>query len=220
MRAGKCCTCGVIVGKRECEVPVRRVLPFFCCVAAWISPLAAFYARDSLWAVLAGLVLSILVSCLIYRYYPASRTAEMLATSPESPSIDPHATRRIALTFAALLLQFGVLSTLASMAHSATILISCAIVVISFFHQSANQTQSNVRFPKTLSLSMMLGLAIILVAASMTDLLRELWRDDGGQDIAEYAVMLAVILVIVVGTIRLVGSNANNVFSNVASSIH
>jgi len=173
--------CGVIVGKRECEVPVRRVLPFFCCVAAWISPLAAFYARDSLWAVLAGLVLSILVSCLIYRYYPASRTAEMLATSPESPSIDPHATRRIALTFAALLLQFGVLSTLASMAHSATILISCAIVVISFFHQSANQTQSNVRFPKTLSLSMMLGLAIILVAASMTPYL-EFPTDDASSD--------------------------------------
>jgi Flp pilus assembly pilin Flp len=46
-----------------------------------------------------------------------------------------------------------------------------------------------------------------------------LWREDDGQDIAEYAVMLAVILVIVVGTIRLIGSNANNVFSNVASSI-
>lgn len=46
-----------------------------------------------------------------------------------------------------------------------------------------------------------------------------LWRDEEGQDIAEYAVMLAVILVIVVGTIRLIGSNANNVFSNVASSI-
>jgi Flp pilus assembly pilin Flp len=42
---------------------------------------------------------------------------------------------------------------------------------------------------------------------------------DEGQDIAEYAVMLAAILVIVVGTIRIVGSNANNVFSNVASSI-
>jgi Flp pilus assembly pilin Flp len=40
-----------------------------------------------------------------------------------------------------------------------------------------------------------------------------------GQDIAEYAVMLAVILVLVVGTIRLVGSNANNVFSSVASSV-
>ena len=50
--------------------------------------------------------------------------------------------------------------------------------------------------------------------------LRRLWREDEGQDIGEYAVMLAVILVIVVGTIRLIGSNANNVFSNVASSIN
>lgn len=48
---------------------------------------------------------------------------------------------------------------------------------------------------------------------------RQRWLSDEGQDIAEYAVMLAVILVIVVGAIRLVGSNANNVFSNVASSI-
>jgi Flp pilus assembly pilin Flp len=50
-------------------------------------------------------------------------------------------------------------------------------------------------------------------------ILQNLWNDDRGQDIAEYAVMLAVILVIVVGTVRLIGSNANNVFSNVASSI-
>ena len=47
-----------------------------------------------------------------------------------------------------------------------------------------------------------------------------LWSDDRGQDIAEYAVMLAVILVLVVGTIRLVGSNANNVFSQVGSSLN
>jgi Flp pilus assembly pilin Flp len=53
----------------------------------------------------------------------------------------------------------------------------------------------------------------------MTDLIVKLWTDDKGQDIAEYAVMLAVILVIVVGTIRLIGSNANNVFSSAASSI-
>jgi Flp pilus assembly pilin Flp len=46
-----------------------------------------------------------------------------------------------------------------------------------------------------------------------------LLRSDEGQDIAEYAVMLAVILVIVVGTIRLIGSNANSVFSQAASSI-
>jgi Flp pilus assembly pilin Flp len=49
--------------------------------------------------------------------------------------------------------------------------------------------------------------------------LSRLWREQDGQDIAEYAVMLAVILVIVVGTIRLIGSNANTVFSGVASSI-
>ncbi len=46
-----------------------------------------------------------------------------------------------------------------------------------------------------------------------------LWRNEEGQDIAEYAVMLAVILVIVIGTIRLIGGNANNVFSQVASGI-
>lgn len=50
-------------------------------------------------------------------------------------------------------------------------------------------------------------------------LFRRLWEEDHGQDIAEYAMMLAVILVIVVGTVRLVGSHANNVFSTVASSI-
>ena len=48
---------------------------------------------------------------------------------------------------------------------------------------------------------------------------KQLWRDEQGQDIAEYSVMLAVILVIVVGTVRLIGSNANNVFSQVGSSL-
>jgi Flp pilus assembly pilin Flp len=49
--------------------------------------------------------------------------------------------------------------------------------------------------------------------------LRKLWVEEDRQDIAEYAVMLAVILVLVVGTVRLIGSNANTVFSNAASSI-
>ena len=53
----------------------------------------------------------------------------------------------------------------------------------------------------------------------MISLLYRLWSEEEGQDIAEYAVMLAVILVIVVGTIRLIGSNANTVFSQVASSV-
>ncbi|MGH3429723.1 MAG: hypothetical protein ACRDQZ_19500 [Mycobacteriales bacterium] len=49
--------------------------------------------------------------------------------------------------------------------------------------------------------------------------MRHLLFDDAGQGIAEYAVMLAVILIIVVGTIRLIGSNANNTFSSVASAV-
>jgi Flp pilus assembly pilin Flp len=53
----------------------------------------------------------------------------------------------------------------------------------------------------------------------MAETLRRLWRDEEGQDIAEYAVMLAVILVIVVGTVKLIGGKSNNVFSEVASSI-
>lgn len=53
----------------------------------------------------------------------------------------------------------------------------------------------------------------------MANSLRRLWSDEGGQDIAEYAVMLAVILVIVIGTVRLIGSNANTVFSQVGSAI-
>ncbi|MGA9643961.1 MAG: hypothetical protein WBQ72_21365 [Terriglobales bacterium] len=53
----------------------------------------------------------------------------------------------------------------------------------------------------------------------MTNLIRNLWLNEEGQDIAEYAVMLAVILVIVIGTVRLIGTNANTVFSEVASTI-
>lgn len=53
----------------------------------------------------------------------------------------------------------------------------------------------------------------------MFKVIRRLWSEDAGQDIAEYAVMLAVILVLVVGTVRLIGSNANNAFSSVASSL-
>jgi Flp pilus assembly pilin Flp len=53
----------------------------------------------------------------------------------------------------------------------------------------------------------------------MVQILRSLWSGEEGQDIAEYAVMLAVILVLVIGTVRLIGGNANNVFSTVANSV-
>jgi Flp pilus assembly pilin Flp len=53
----------------------------------------------------------------------------------------------------------------------------------------------------------------------MLQFFRNVWTDQQGQDIAEYAVMLAVILVLVIGTVRLIGGNANNAFSSVASSL-
>jgi Flp pilus assembly pilin Flp len=53
----------------------------------------------------------------------------------------------------------------------------------------------------------------------MLQFCRNLWSDEQGQDIAEYAVMLAVILVLVIGTVRLIGGNANNAFSSVANSL-
>jgi len=53
----------------------------------------------------------------------------------------------------------------------------------------------------------------------MVNTFRYLWSDEQGQDIAEYSVMLAVVLVIVVGTVRLIGSNAGNIFSSVGSSL-
>lgn len=49
--------------------------------------------------------------------------------------------------------------------------------------------------------------------------IRQLWAEESGQDVAEYAVMLAVILVIVIGTVRLIGGSANNVFSQVGSQL-
>jgi pilus assembly protein Flp/PilA len=59
-----------------------------------------------------------------------------------------------------------------------------------------------------------------LVVTVETRRFHKLLRSDEGQAIAEYAVVLAVILVFVVGTIRLVGSNANSVFSQVGSSLN
>ena len=53
----------------------------------------------------------------------------------------------------------------------------------------------------------------------MTAWAKFLWRNEEGQDIAEYSVMLAVVLVIVVSTVRLIGGNAGNVFSQVGSAI-
>ena len=54
---------------------------------------------------------------------------------------------------------------------------------------------------------------------SVLQSLREVWLSDAGQDVVEYAVMLAVVLIVVIGTVRLIGGNANHAFSSVASNL-
>jgi len=90
------------------------------------------------------------------------------------------------------------------------------VIVVLLFVTFWELCKINSHLKKTLSISarMLQGRA-----SPMRRLLRSLWKQDEGEDIAEYAVMLAVILVLVVGTVRLVGSNANNAFSNVASAL-
>jgi Flp pilus assembly pilin Flp len=60
---------------------------------------------------------------------------------------------------------------------------------------------------------------LVLQEKAVVRVWRGLWSEERGQDVAEYAVMLAVILVIAVGTMQLIGLNASNVFSQIGSAI-
>jgi hypothetical protein len=162
-------TCGVILVRRRPELSVGQFLPSFCSVAAWVTPVVAFYKRDSLWAVSASVVLSVFGCRLIYRYYLAVGAHEIFPT-PTEPQIteSSHVKRRMSLTFAVLLLQLGALSIAASMAHSATLLIGSAVIVISFWRDTAPSGQSQSRFAQAAGLVTTLCLATILVGGSLT----------------------------------------------------
>jgi Flp pilus assembly pilin Flp len=96
-------------------------------------------------------------------------------------------------------------------------------------HERANQDECNPKAEVLKAAQERLGYKIITekqalnrdfsTGGSMLQMLREAWSREEGQDIAEYAVMLAVILVIVIGTVRLIGTNSNSVFSGVASTM-
>jgi Flp pilus assembly pilin Flp len=50
-------------------------------------------------------------------------------------------------------------------------------------------------------------------------ILQQFWHNDDAQDIAEYAIMLAVLLVVTIVTIRAIGENANSLFSKLANML-
>ena len=54
----------------------------------------------------------------------------------------------------------------------------------------------------------------------MVKVLRAMWKDDQAQDIAEYAMMLAVILVVVVGAVIAIGNSANGVFTSTSTALN
>ena len=53
----------------------------------------------------------------------------------------------------------------------------------------------------------------------MNKVLQVLWCNQQGQDIAEYAVMLALIIIVCLAAIASVGTKTNTTFTNVAASI-
>jgi hypothetical protein len=141
-------------------------------VGAWMTPVVAFYMRDSLWAAPAAVLLAALVSRLIYRHHLAVGEPVITVESCEG-HIAPlwERTRLIPLTFAALLLHLAALSVVASMAHSATILIGGATFVISLFRQTAtapDQTEPQIQSESLVRLSITTGVAMVFVAASLT----------------------------------------------------
>jgi len=51
------------------------------------------------------------------------------------------------------------------------------------------------------------------------ELIRKLWRDEEGQDLAEYGLLLALIALVVVGAVQLLGGSIGNAFSTMAGQI-
>jgi len=53
----------------------------------------------------------------------------------------------------------------------------------------------------------------------MKRMLHSLWSNDAGQDVAEYALLLAVLLVVVAGAVAAIGTNADTIFGNARDAL-
>jgi len=53
----------------------------------------------------------------------------------------------------------------------------------------------------------------------MTEILRKMWSNDEGQDIAEYALLLAVVLIVTVAAVTALSNQAKETFSAATSAI-
>lgn len=53
----------------------------------------------------------------------------------------------------------------------------------------------------------------------MTQLLAHIWKDNSGQDMAEYAIMLGVIAAVTVATVTLLGTTIQGMFNKIVTDI-
>ena len=61
--------------------------------------------------------------------------------------------------------------------------------------------------------------AIFHGSKNMTTLFARLWSDQSGQDLAEYALLIALIALVVIGAVTLLGINIQTLFNNVANAL-
>lgn len=47
-----------------------------------------------------------------------------------------------------------------------------------------------------------------------------LWSDESGQDLAEYALLIALIAIVVIAAVTLLGGNISTVFNNIAGALN
>ena len=54
----------------------------------------------------------------------------------------------------------------------------------------------------------------------MTAWMTRLWSDEAGQDLAEYALLIALIALVVIGAVTLLGTQIQTVFNNIANALN
>lgn len=53
----------------------------------------------------------------------------------------------------------------------------------------------------------------------MLSLFKSLWADESGQDLVEYALLVALIAIVVIAALRILGPIIANVFNNIATNL-
>ena len=54
----------------------------------------------------------------------------------------------------------------------------------------------------------------------MLTLWNAFWSDESGQDLAEYALLIALIALVVIAAVTLLGTNIKTVFTNIANALN